>query len=171
MLIAMGWSVTDMVPDIKRNEESMKNSHSVYSSGKIYTPRYLVPINEYADIMRAPEGIEHYEDETREYPVPDPFDTFGFAGKYILNYYKWWFGDDKEFRTNPQLIFVVETLGVRAHKDYTEYVRRYGEKAVNEDWQMKDKIRVVEIPDDIEWDIYGHDSGGEYIAEKHRTWS
>lgn len=30
-------------------------------------------------------------------------------------------------------------------------------------------LRIVEIPDDIEWTISGC-SGREWIAEKHRTW-
>ncbi|NDB56150.1 hypothetical protein EB169_10020 [archaeon] len=30
-------------------------------------------------------------------------------------------------------------------------------------------LKIVEIPDDIEWGIHGC-SGREWIAEKHRTW-
>lgn len=30
-------------------------------------------------------------------------------------------------------------------------------------------LKIVEIPDDIEWAIHGC-SGREWIAEKHRTW-
>ena len=31
-------------------------------------------------------------------------------------------------------------------------------------------LKVVEIPDDVEWYIHDYD-GMEHIAEKHRTWS
>jgi hypothetical protein len=31
------------------------------------------------------------------------------------------------------------------------------------------RLRVVEIPDDVEWQIEEYD-GYEHIAEKHRTW-
>jgi hypothetical protein len=31
-------------------------------------------------------------------------------------------------------------------------------------------LKVVEIPDDVEWEICEYD-GLEWIAEKHRTWS
>ena len=32
-------------------------------------------------------------------------------------------------------------------------------------------IKIVEIPDDVEYDVVEFDCGfGEYIAEKHRTW-
>jgi len=32
------------------------------------------------------------------------------------------------------------------------------------------KLKIVEIPDDVEWEIEEYD-GWEHIAEKHRTWS
>lgn len=31
------------------------------------------------------------------------------------------------------------------------------------------KFKIIEIPDDVEWEIRSS-SGGEYIVEKHRTW-
>jgi hypothetical protein len=31
-------------------------------------------------------------------------------------------------------------------------------------------LKVVEIPDDVEWQIEEYD-GAEWVAEKHRTWS
>ena len=31
-------------------------------------------------------------------------------------------------------------------------------------------LKVVEIPDDVEWEINEHD-GNEWVAEKHRRWS
>ena len=30
-------------------------------------------------------------------------------------------------------------------------------------------LKVVEIPDDVEWEIQEYD-GNEWVAEKHRTW-
>ena len=32
-------------------------------------------------------------------------------------------------------------------------------------------LKVVEIPDGIEWVIVEQENGSEYVAEKHRTWS
>jgi hypothetical protein len=32
------------------------------------------------------------------------------------------------------------------------------------------KLKVVEIPDDIEWSVHEYD-GSEWVAEAHRTWS
>lgn len=57
------------------------------------------------------------------------------------------YGDD---RTNSLLIRVVEELGEVASG-------KLG------------KLKVIKIPDDIEYDIKEYD-GVEWVAEKHRTW-
>ena len=54
-------------------------------------------------------------------------------------------------RTDPHLIQVVEELGESANGRCAE-------------------LRVVEIPDGVEWEIDEYD-GNEHIAEKHRSWS
>lgn len=54
-------------------------------------------------------------------------------------------------RDDGFLIEVVETLGEKANTRYAH-------------------LKVVEIPDDVEWQIEEYD-GIEHIAEKHRTWS
>ena len=53
-------------------------------------------------------------------------------------------------RNDPLLIQVVEELG-------------------EESWGDCAELRVVEIPDDVEWQIKEYD-GMESIAESHRTW-
>ena len=53
-------------------------------------------------------------------------------------------------RDDGFIIEVVETLGDAASGKYA-------------------KLKVVEIPDDVEWQIAEYD-GTEHIAEKHRTW-
>lgn len=60
------------------------------------------------------------------------------------------YGIDIE-RNDPDLVAVVEVLGSEQASG------RYAE------------LRVVEIPDDIEYEISEYD-GNEHIAEKHRTW-
>ena len=47
-----------------------------------------------------------------------------------------------------------------------EFIEKYGSKAASGDYA---KLKVIEIPDDVEWDIQEID-GWEWIAEKHRTW-
>ena len=54
-------------------------------------------------------------------------------------------------RNNPILVEIVEQLGESANTRFSE-------------------LKVVEIPDDVEWGIEEYD-GNEWIAEKHRTWN
>lgn len=63
---------------------------------------------------------------------------------------KMYFTEYKIERTDPALITVVETLGEEANGRCAE-------------------LKVVEIPDGIEWTIEEYD-GVEWVAEKHRTW-
>lgn len=53
-------------------------------------------------------------------------------------------------RDDPLLVRVVETLGSQADGFLA-------------------KLRVVKIPDDIEWDIHEYD-GTEHVEEVHQTW-
>ena len=59
--------------------------------------------------------------------------------------------DDKYQRDNPLLIEAVEKLGRAAN----------GSVAA---------LRIVEIPDGVDWIIEDYD-GAEWVAEQHRTWS
>lgn len=53
-------------------------------------------------------------------------------------------------RNDPRLIQIVEELG--------EDAAGYGAM-----------LKIVEIPDDVEWEIDEYD-GSEWVAEKHRRW-
>ena len=53
-------------------------------------------------------------------------------------------------RNNPHLVQVVEEMGDLANTRYSE-------------------LKVVEIPDNILWNIHDYD-GYEHIEEVHRTW-
>ena len=53
-------------------------------------------------------------------------------------------------RNDPLLVECVERLGEAASGAYAN-------------------LKVVEIPDDVEWTIQEYD-GSEWVAEKHRTW-
>jgi hypothetical protein len=53
-------------------------------------------------------------------------------------------------RNDPILVEIVEQLGEAAGGFFSA-------------------LKVVEIPDDVEWGIEKYD-GNEWIAEKHRTW-
>lgn len=54
-------------------------------------------------------------------------------------------------RNDPLLVEVVEEMGEEANGGCAE-------------------LLVVEVPEDIEWEIEEYD-GIEWVAEKHRTWS
>ena len=62
-------------------------------------------------------------------------------------YWEGWLDRD---RTNPLLIRLVEEMGEEANGQYA-------------------KLRIVEIPDDVSWEIDEYD-GYEKVAEQHRTW-
>ena len=49
------------------------------------------------------------------------------------------------------MVKVVQDMGVEANGDHA-------------------KLKIVEIPADVEWQIDEYD-GSEWIAEKHRVWS
>jgi hypothetical protein len=55
-----------------------------------------------------------------------------------------------EDRSDPDLIAVIEEMGESS-------------------WGWAADIAIVDIPDDVQWQIEEYD-GREHIAEKHRTW-
>lgn len=57
---------------------------------------------------------------------------------------------DYKNRTDPELIRCIETLGEAANGEFAY-------------------LKIVEIPDDVDWIIEEYD-GKEWIAEKHREW-
>jgi hypothetical protein len=57
---------------------------------------------------------------------------------------------DHEKRNDPKLVDCVERLGKASGGCFSS-------------------LKVVEIPDDVEWTIEEYD-GSEWVAEKHRTW-
>ena len=67
-----------------------------------------------------------------------------------------------------------ETFGInsdnefmyRSHKDFIDTLEAIGLENAS---YYQNKLKIVEIPDDIEWTIQNED-GIEWIAEKHRTW-
>lgn len=54
-------------------------------------------------------------------------------------------------RNDPDLVRIVEKMGDAAAGSFAE-------------------LKVVDIPDDVDWEIEEYD-GREWIAETHRTWS
>lgn len=54
-------------------------------------------------------------------------------------------------RTHPLLVQVVEEMGESS-------AGHHG------------KLKIVEVPDDVKWEIADCESGQEWVAEVHRTW-
>ncbi|MEE4561583.1 hypothetical protein [Paenibacillus polymyxa] len=84
-----------------------------------------------------------YADPTAELVVSEP--SFGFPPYYFIGD-----RDDKEIRTNKDVIAVVKALGDKANGPCSQ-------------------LKIVEVPDDIEWIITDYD-GLETVAEDHRVW-
>lgn len=60
------------------------------------------------------------------------------------------FSDDGIPRNDAELIRIVETLGENS-------------------WGKHSELKIVEIPEDVNWYIEEYD-GAEWVAERHRTW-
>lgn len=71
-------------------------------------------------------------------------------GRYMDSNALCWSERDIE-RNDSILIQVIEQLGEKVNTKYSE-------------------LKIVEIPDDVEWQIDEYD-GLEWVAEKHRIWS
>lgn len=59
--------------------------------------------------------------------------------------------DDGYVRTDPLLIEAVEALG-------------------QDSWGRNAELKVVEVPDDVDWYVCHIESGIEEVREKHRIW-
>jgi len=82
------------------------------------------------------------------------FGGFGLSKKALALYNKRSGGahdySSDILRDCPHLVRLVEEMGVKAGSTYSQ-------------------LRIVEIPDDVEWQIEEYD-GSEWVAEKHRVW-
>ena len=95
--------------------------------------------------------------ELSQRPIQTHDDGLGEGSEYTYRHYTLNdepFGDYNIERTDPALIQLVE-------------------ESLGNDGELE-KLRVVEIPDDVEWEILSigdTDGCSESIHEKHRVWS
>lgn len=115
-------------------------------------PLWVVRDSKYGSL-----GIVHYwvvPEHERLQDAGDDWFTMSLEQRQEYNR-KWseqTFSETSVARDDPILVQVIETIGSeKASSKYAE-------------------LQVVEIPDDVEWQIEEYD-GLEWIAEKHRTWS
>ena len=106
-----------------------------------YTTYSLVPPEQRIDKGNEPHGAPRTWHEMTK----DEKDAYNKAYRNTTFY------DRDIARNDPLLIQVVEEMGEKANDRYSD-------------------LHIVEIPDDVEWQIEEYD-GNEWIAEKHRTWS
>jgi hypothetical protein len=76
--------------------------------------------------------------------LPDVLHRDGMVYTFEADY------EERSERTDPHVIAVIEDLGARANGNCAD-------------------LRVIEIPDGVEWEIDEYD-GREHVAERHRTW-
>jgi hypothetical protein len=84
--------------------------------------------------------------------------------KIVINVRYGGFGLSEEAETLLQELGAPKDAG-RAHPSLVKVVEQLGEGA-NGPFA---KLKVVEIPDDVAWQIEEYD-GREWVAEEHRTW-
>ena len=90
--------------------------------------------------------IEHYGSVENAHKQHAEFCEIPFSnGKLIRDDH-----DDRSNRGCPVLIKVVEKMGKKS-------------------WGKHAELKIVEIPDGVEWSIEEYD-GSEWISEKHKTW-
>lgn len=97
----------------------------------------------------AARGCEVAKKEVEEFDTKtaDPSKQSGFEQRHGLR----WYGYLAVPRNSPHLVAAVEQLGDAASGEMAD-------------------LRIVEIPDDVQWGIEEYD-GNEHAAESHRTWS
>ena len=105
--------------------------------------------NEAFELLLQRKGIEY--DTVKETVFGSEMFNFyakGHAGndQYYLSDYAFY-----DNRSDKDLIAVVEELGAKANGHAAD-------------------LKVIEIPDDVEWFIDEYD-GREHVAERHRTWT
>jgi hypothetical protein len=131
--------------------------------GNLYLPHFEI-ISKYAELLGKTlylyEDDMDHEDDNEVFKKVEEYNWYGtviftkdFGEEFILtddNYddiwsYKFDYKSHK-VRTDPLLIQAFEEAENKKH------------------------LRVVEIPDDVEYHIYEYDDGFEIIRENHRTW-
>lgn len=120
---------------------------------------FILSYNSFENYLRR-RGIQFYikkafEVDNNLFPM-ELWDSIGNKDDYYVSYYD--NNDNNKLepykiqRDDPDLIYLVEN-NLACNK------YNYG------------KLKIVSIPDDVEWEIGEYESGGEFVAEKHRIWN
>ena len=95
---------------------------------------------------------EALQPSTRKIVINTCFGGFGLSSKAkeFLGYNSSDYINDKIERDDPKLIRCIEKLGREAADEHS-------------------RLKIVEIPSNVDWGIEEYD-GNEWVSEKHRTW-
>lgn len=97
---------------------------------------------------------------------PLPAESFRLSGQSdaeLLDYY--W----NAVLRDGQLHFLIESPEVRTDPILVARLEREGSAALI--GPMARLLKVVEVPDDVQWYLFEDDSGAESVHERHRVWS
>lgn len=94
--------------------------------------------------------ITEYNDDGFGYKNPEAKLVIPKGPSFGQKYYLTEREDECDFRSSPDVVDCVETLGEKADGTFA-------------------RLEITEIPDDVEWEIGEYD-GTEWIQELHRRW-
>jgi hypothetical protein len=76
----------------------------------------------------------------------------------------------KELRMNPVIHKAIEDANFTLTGVYP-YEYQWGDKLYKDESEETMEFKIIEIPDNVDWDIVEYDCGDcEYVVEKHRVW-
>jgi hypothetical protein len=116
----------------------------------------IVINSDYGGFSLSNEAIMMYSDVKKlnlKMVEDDAYSALGITHFYIDGIIsdEHYFTDYSIPRNDKELVAIVEALKERADGKYA-------------------KLKIVEIPDDVNWYIEEYD-GNEWVAERHRTWT
>mgnify|MGYP000010452304 CR=1 FL=1 len=139
----------------------INNRHGGFGLSREAVVRYAeikgIPLFPEDDTKYKSLGIVHYWVVPKEQRIEDKegADFYALSMQQRADYNKAYseqqLNERDIERNDPVLVQVVKELGSKANGIFSN-------------------LKVVEIPDDVEWTIDEYD-GLEWIAEKHRTWN
>jgi hypothetical protein len=104
---------------------------------------FYVPIDDSDDYFKV-NNIDDIKDSIYFYPVTKDLGHIASENDVFNYIFK------TPERNDSLLVRVIEELGDKANGEYAE-------------------LKIVEIPDDVDWIIEEYD-GVEWVSERHRTW-
>jgi hypothetical protein len=137
--------------------------HAVVEYYKLKNKKVFIYKNTYNDDIKEKNEFKRIEEE-------DTKTDYGWYNVLTKDFGKILIANDDFYKSmiypdNPITIRKKDLIE-RDDKDLIKVVKKLGKKAGGEHCELK----IVTIPDDVDWEIFENDMGVEWVAEKHRTW-